>query len=385
MKRTLASSLALVLVVCSVHIISCGKKKHNDPPDTSSTSQQIVDNTQLSTLSVGTIQLSIPANAVDKDTTISLANVDDPAAISANFASDPKASAAVAITAKKANGDDLAAASGQLMLNMVYDDTLALTAVEKKTDNLCVLAVGQDSKQYFWRRISLGVSETDKTIKLSTKYFGTYQVVYCGTSTPTGFTEIVASAPPVSTAAATELEGSWTTGCQSTGTSSYLESMRSDVVMVGDAMQFTNFEYTGSATCEDKFVLLVTHERMNFTIGEAVAQPTGAKKFDAVYTAYDLTPFSVTYQVLINRADEFNSEKYCEITDWAVGVTRDLLGKNCGQEYGNVTSGEKSYDIYTNDTKGLCFGDMTATGVDGTTEAKRPTTVSTGTNCFKRM
>jgi hypothetical protein len=174
---------------------SCSKKdSKSDPVAATSASGAIADTKETTTIGFKDNNLDIPVGALEVGAKVSIEQVADPADFSSLYAAAPKASAAIQLAAQKADGTALDAASGQLQLALSYDPALALAAVEKTAANLCVLAQTKE-KKYLWRSSQLLNNDSKKTVNIYTKYFGVYQVVYCGTAALEGFEEAVASAP----------------------------------------------------------------------------------------------------------------------------------------------------------------------------------------------
>ncbi len=143
------------------------------------------------TLTVTGATVTVPAGAMAEGSTIAAA----PATAPAEFATAAEvsvASGALSVTAT----DKAGAATPQalLPLTLAIDLTvaaLALGAVEKIPTNLCVFAKSTAGELLVWRNAALAVDATGKSGTLASKWFGTFQLYYCGTVAVPGSLEVV--------------------------------------------------------------------------------------------------------------------------------------------------------------------------------------------------
>ena len=92
----------------------------------------------------------------------------------------------VDLTIKDESGNAVEEVGTPLTIQLPINSA-ALQAVDSTTDNLCVLLVfvGNDDEKYVWRRSALTLKD-EKAIFKTTK-LGTFQLVYCGSETLSGF------------------------------------------------------------------------------------------------------------------------------------------------------------------------------------------------------
>lgn len=103
-----------------------------------------------------------------------------------------------------------------------------------------------------------------------------------------------------------------------------------------------------------------------------VGDKEGGVGFDIVLTAYNFTVHDAA------MVESLNKEKYCGFEDWAVDVTKNLGGVQCGESKKPGT-GETYYDLYkivSEEGKAdtVTFGAATE-DKDGSSAEKRPTTL----------
>lgn len=165
------------------------------------------------------------------------------------------------------------------------------------------------------------------------------------------------------TAKATELEGTWETGCIAAGNSHIKETL----VFTNDLITDTTLHYSDAACAT---LLQKTEEIGRFSLGEASKTISGAKELQNTFQSVKWTLFSDADVEFSNQGDAASNQSgpLCEgITDWAKGVEKDILGKKCG--WPKVTMGG-FYSIYKLDGTKLFVG-VQSTAFDGTTTDKR--------------
>jgi hypothetical protein len=164
-------------------------------------------------------------------------------------------------------------------------------------------------------------------------------------------------------AATTELEGIWTDTCTaSSDASSY---SKSTTVVTGTTETTTSNIYTDAAcsTVRDTVVSTAT-----FSLGAAVTAPSGAKEYNSKIS-------KILWTVKNDQAAAYN---YCG-GGFTQDVAKELNATNCADDADLKSSFADSYDVYKLDGAKLYFGVTgdAGTDTDGTTAAKRPTTLKT--------
>lgn len=98
------------------------------------------------------------------------------------------------------------------------------------------------------------------------------------------------------------------------------------------------------------------------TVGDEVQD--GIHKLDLSFSSFRSKPLTPAEAMFVNQ------NMYCGFTDWASGVEKDVLGKNC---YGfSIPNGGKSLDIYQVSSGTLLFGRGSKIAVQ-LSESDRPT------------
>jgi hypothetical protein len=168
-----------------------------------------------------------------------------------------------------------------------------------------------------------------------------------------------------STAASTtsELEGTWYSGCLAYGNG----GTKVANVFAGNTNAKTAFYFINDASCGNgDFRIDTSH---TISLGSTADATTGAKSIDWTVTTYDATPLTA------NGATTMNSQSYCGLTNWVVGVTQNTLALNCGGI--TVNTGTVDYDIFKITEGTLVFGYDNSGVNDGSTAEKRPSTLGT--------
>lgn len=170
---------------------------------------------------------------------------------------------------------------------------------------------------------------------------------------------------------------SWFSNCLSMGNSGY---QKSEMLFKSDGGFFIRQSAYLDASCNS---LLFIQEISGTFITSA---NTGERK------NIDLTLASMTLTSKSSAATNgWNNTSLCGISNWTLNTTRSIVGLTCGSDTMPVV-GDKSYDIYYIDTtgdssSGTKKGDLllgyTGGSNDGSTEAKRPTDLSTSVVYFR--
>jgi len=164
-------------------------------------------------------------------------------------------------------------------------------------------------------------------------------------------------------AATTELEGTWTDTCTaSSDASSY---SKSTTVITGTTSTTTSNIYTDAActTVRDTVVSIAT-----FSLGAAVSAPSGAKEYNSKIS-------KILWTVKNDQAASYTT---CG-GGFTKNVAKELNATNCADDADLKSSFIDNCDVYKLDGTKLYFGKMgdAGTATDGTTAAKRPTTLET--------
>lgn len=389
--RKVCSSIMTILLVNSA--ASCNKKTSHRSPQDIVVSTAIADATITNTLSAGTENVVIPAGSLAIDTTVTISQVAAPEAFSAVYDSSPKASSAVEILAKTSTGEAVTQALGTLMISIGYSADLSLATTDKTAENLCVLNLSSANpdQKFVWRRNSLTVDESTKVVRFSTKVFGTFQAIFCGSTALPSFTEVTLTPPPISTAPASELDGVWNHPCRAEKTNASgvaIESIKKVMSVSGDQMQALEYRYyNGDCSAPG----LVSRDKVGLRIVIADSPSTGAgtKTIDFTILSRTATPYlafgsldGINQQ--IDGAAGFNSALRCGFSDWQNNVERDVLDKECGDasKSQKTVKGTTEYDLYKVTAGTICYG-VHDDAHQGETAATRPITIDTD-DCFTR-
>jgi hypothetical protein len=151
-------------------------------------SKKVVDPTTIASVSLsnGTVA-TIPAGVIPVGGSLTLEITTaavDLSSLAITSASDP-----LKFSAKDADGIAINELTQAGTLAISISNGAALQDVEKTQANLCALAVTPAGAKLIWRRPSF-TEVTETTAKFLTKYMGTFQLVYCGSTVLTGFSEV---------------------------------------------------------------------------------------------------------------------------------------------------------------------------------------------------
>lgn len=168
------------------------------------------------------------------------------------------------------------------------------------------------------------------------------------------------------------IEGRWQTSCLSSSSGLYLISR----------LTVQNGEYSSlgliysNSSCTN--LVIESFSKGQIADVGANGSTTGSRKIDLTYSQVTATYHRPT------DVQGFNTNSFCGLSNWAVGVAQDITGLNCGGE-AIPAAGSKDYDIYYipnglappgwYETGALYIGYRDSTN-DGSTAAKRPTSIS---------
>jgi hypothetical protein len=151
--------------------------------------------------------------------------------------------------------------------------------------------------------------------------------------------------------AGADLDGTWESPCY--------QAAQTRLVYSSLALTGTYNEYSDMNCATLRHVTTWTG---NATVGDEV-QP-GIHKLDLSFNTFRSKPLTATEAGLVN------GYQYCGFTDWAAGVEKDVLGRNCVNF--SIPVGGKSLDLYQVVGTGLTFGKNAKIAAQ-LSEADRPT------------
>jgi hypothetical protein len=158
------------------------------------------------------------------------------------------------------------------------------------------------------------------------------------------------------------IEGTWVQACTQMGTATF--------TIASGMMTSHVASFTDAACATESLDIDLTS---TYALPGPATAPAGAKKIDVTTESITFTPKAAA------TVAQLNAGMVCGFTDWALGTAKDVTGKNCPPLGMLPTQGTVAYNIYfvdkTATPETLQLGMLTMTE-DGTTDAKRPTTLS---------
>jgi len=158
----------------------------------------------------------------------------------------------------------------------------------------------------------------------------------------------------------TDLNGSWTKICQAMAPSGFRkDSLVIDATTVQMIAQiYPQADGTCAGTAD-----LEARANLNYTI--AAFDP-------AIHNPVDMSLNQILAKVNSTTAAAIaNASSFCGFNDWAVGVDKDVTGRNCVTNL--PSAGGAFYQIFKLEDANRLFVGQIDTDHDGTTPAKRPT------------
>jgi hypothetical protein len=70
-------------------------------------------------------------------------------------------------------------------------------------------------------------------------------------------------------------------------------------------------------------------------------------------------------------ANSWDQAKFCGISDWDVGIPRDVTGRDCSG-HAMPRAGDKEYDLYLRESASKLWTGLKSPALDGSTPEKRP-------------
>jgi len=119
----------------------------------------------------------------------------------------------------------------------------------------------------------------------------------------------------------TELEGTWTTNCNSTGTDYYEIKT---LIVSGTDFSLKYEAYTDSSCSTDSSISISTFSSLS--IGDSVTFSSGSTghKFSVTVSSFTLTPTSASI------VSALNTDGWCGYSNWAINTAKNITGKTCG-------------------------------------------------------
>ena len=187
--RWMATLSGWTVALALVQLVGC-------KPQTKNPSTVTINNSQSQQLSTdgGKVSIddgssvAIAAGTVAAGTQVTVQKAAAPAEFAA---AGSTASSPVQVSATNADGTPASQVATPMTVNLAVSSSPSLTlAAAAVADNLCVLLkVSSNGSLYVWRRSALTYDANSHLAKISTRFFGTFQVVYCGSDTLAGFAD----------------------------------------------------------------------------------------------------------------------------------------------------------------------------------------------------
>jgi len=150
-----------------------------------------------------------------------------------------------------------------------------------------------------------------------------------------------------------DLDGTWKSAC--------FNSARAQLVYTNLKLAGTYTEYSDASCTTPRHVAAWTA-----TATAGAVATGGVRPLDLAFESFRSTPLTDA------EAELVNTNTYCGLTDWAKGVEKDILGREC---YGlAIPKGGKSLDVYRIDEGNLRFG-VGAKISTSPVEADRPSAI----------
>lgn len=162
---------------------------------------------------------------------------------------------------------------------------------------------------------------------------------------------------------AATLTGNWKTACfAETDAEGQPSGYKLNELKISGVDLLTTSYFFNSADSNCKAARYSTILTATFRVGGAASGIPGARTIDILPSKTEVTPATA------ETATVFRAEPYCGISDWQVGVKRDVTGMSCGVAI------ETNYDVYRLQEPQLVFGYADGDEV-GSTPDLRPKTL----------
>lgn len=139
----------------------------------------------ISSGSASGTEVTLPADAVAAGTSVSLAQSTAPN----EFSSLPYSAASVPISlsGKDSSGAAVSKLLHPMTMTLSISSSALALAVEKTNANICVVAKTVATDRFVWRNSKLTIASGK--VRFTSMYMGTYQLIYCGSESVSGFAD----------------------------------------------------------------------------------------------------------------------------------------------------------------------------------------------------
>ena len=154
-----------------------------------------------------------------------------------------------------------------------------------------------------------------------------------------------------------DLQGSWLSPCYARGS----QHLKRDLYIVS-AQVFSTQSLFSDDSCLELSVKLEQVQGYRASDSGLVA---GATEVDLTEQRSFLTVFDASTVASWNRA------KFCGISDWDVGIPREVTGRDCAG-HAMPRAGDKDFDLYMRDGYSRLWTGLRTPAFDGSSPDKRP-------------
>jgi hypothetical protein len=158
-------------------------------------------------------------------------------------------------------------------------------------------------------------------------------------------------------ASAYDLQGSWLSPCFAQGG----QHFKRDLYIISSQIYQTQSLFSDG----DCLQLSVKLERVLGYQAQSSGLVSGASDVDLTEQQSFMTVYDAGTVELWNRA------KFCGISDWDVGVPREVTGKECGG-HSLPARGDRDFDLYMRDGYSRLWTGLRTPVLDGSSPDKRP-------------
>lgn len=159
-----------------------------------------------------------------------------------------------------------------------------------------------------------------------------------------------------------QLSGTFQQACRTSGGYSIIGILS----FTGDTEVGTTNVFTGNNCGTMAYSFTLTGK---ITVGSVTTPPQGGNKLDVKITSATVTPKSQA------GADLLNTNNFCGLDNWAVGVAQSIIDRSCDGRTYNV--GTVIYTVFAKNADSLLMGQIGLPGSleDGSSDIHRPTTL----------
>jgi hypothetical protein len=191
-RQSLVSVFALPLLftACSGSQTGDDAIKRKKKGENQTVEDGVPTSLQISEGSLAGTAVDVPPGALPSGANVNLRSTKAPETF-ASVNGVSSASDAVSITAQDAGGNELSELVSPMTIQLPVSATALALSIEKKESNLCTFLETAGGELYVWRRSALALSSGK--VVFESKRLGVFQVVYCGSTELSGFTEAAES------------------------------------------------------------------------------------------------------------------------------------------------------------------------------------------------